>query len=138
MYGSFILSFNLQRHYSKYTIKWLRPSDSVGLDGIPSFIVKGCFDISERVLKFIFNLSLSQRISRNFCTHAPTAPFFKTGKGSSVGNYRLIAIRNIFLKVFEFIIHGHVFEVGFTLPEVHPTPEMWRIFKTSQEMKNAQ
>jgi hypothetical protein len=67
--------------------------------------------------------------------HAPTVPVFKTGKGSSVGNYRLIAIRNIFPKVFEFIIHGHVFEVGFTLPEVHATPEMSRIFKTPQEME---
>jgi hypothetical protein len=39
-------------------IKRLRPSKSVGLDGIPSFVRKGCSDMFVPVLKFVFNLSL--------------------------------------------------------------------------------
>jgi hypothetical protein len=40
-------------------IKWLRPTKSVGLGDIPSFVIKGCSDIFVPVLRFIFNFSLS-------------------------------------------------------------------------------
>jgi hypothetical protein len=42
-------------------LKRLRPSKAVGLDGIPSFVIKGCSEIFIPVLKHIFNLSLSQQ-----------------------------------------------------------------------------
>jgi hypothetical protein len=41
-------------------LKRLRPSKAVGLDGIPSFVIKSCSEIFIPVLKHIFNLSLSQ------------------------------------------------------------------------------
>jgi hypothetical protein len=41
-------------------IKRLRPSKSVGPDGIPTFIVKGCSIIFAPLLQYILNLSLSQ------------------------------------------------------------------------------
>jgi hypothetical protein len=43
-------------------IRRLKPSESVGLDGIPGFIIKGCTDIFVLLLKYIFNLSLSQQL----------------------------------------------------------------------------
>jgi hypothetical protein len=46
-------------------IEQLRPTESVGLDNIPSFVIKGCSEISALVLKFIFNLSLFQNAFRN-------------------------------------------------------------------------
>jgi hypothetical protein len=46
-------------------IKLLRPSKSVGLDGIPSFVIKSCSEIFVPVLRFIFNLSLSQNTFPN-------------------------------------------------------------------------
>jgi hypothetical protein len=42
-------------------LKCLRPSKGVGLDGIPSFVIKGCSEIFIPVLKHTFNLSLSQQ-----------------------------------------------------------------------------
>ena len=42
-------------------VKPPRPSKSVALDGIPAHIIKDCSDILITVLKFIFNLRLSQR-----------------------------------------------------------------------------
>jgi hypothetical protein len=42
-------------------IKLLRPSKSVEVDDIPGFEIKGCTDIFLPVLKYIFNLSLSQQ-----------------------------------------------------------------------------
>jgi hypothetical protein len=40
-------------------IKRLKPSKRVGLDGIPSFIIKSCSDIFIPLLTYIFNLSVS-------------------------------------------------------------------------------
>jgi hypothetical protein len=72
-------------------IKRLRPSKSVGLDGIPCFVIKGCSEMFVPVLRFIFNLSLSQNTFPNVWKQAAIVPVFKKGKTSSVGNYRPIA-----------------------------------------------
>ena len=90
-------------------IKRLRPTKSVGLDGIPSFIIKGCSEIFVPVLKFIFNLSLSQNVFPKLWKQAAIVPVFKKGKASSVGNYRPVAILNNFSKIFESIIHDHIY-----------------------------
>jgi hypothetical protein len=42
-------------------VKRLRPTKFVGLDNIPDFIIKGCSDILVPVLKYLFNLSLSEK-----------------------------------------------------------------------------
>jgi hypothetical protein len=81
-------------------IKRLRSTKSVGLDGISSFIIKGCSDIFVPVLKFIFNLSLFQNAFPNLWKQAVIIPVFKKGKTSSIENYRPIAILNNFSKVF--------------------------------------
>jgi hypothetical protein len=81
-------------------IKRQRPSKSVGLDGIPSFVVKSCCEIFVPVLRFIFNLSLSQNTFPNLWKQEAIVPVLKKGKTSSVGNYRPIAILNNFSKVF--------------------------------------
>jgi hypothetical protein len=44
-------------------VRHLHPAKSVVLDGIPALIKKGCSDNLMNVLKFIFNLKLSQQIS---------------------------------------------------------------------------
>jgi hypothetical protein len=90
------------------TMKRLRPTKPVGPDGIPSFVTKGCSEIFVPVLKFIFNLSISQNTIPNLWKQAAIVPVFKKGKASTVGNYRSIAILNNSSKGFEFIIHDHV------------------------------
>jgi len=62
------------------TIKPLRPSKSVRIDGIHAFIVKGCSDIRMPVLKFIFNLSFSQRIFPTLSKPVTIVPNFKNGR----------------------------------------------------------
>jgi hypothetical protein len=56
------------------TIKRLRPSKSVRIDGIHALIVKGCSDILMTVLKFIFNLGFSQRIFPTLSKSVTTVP----------------------------------------------------------------
>jgi hypothetical protein len=86
------------------TMKRLQPTKSVRLDGISSYVTKGCSEIVVPVLKFIFNLSPSQNTFPNLWKQAAVVRFQK-GTTSSVGNYRPIAILSNFFKVSELIIH---------------------------------
>jgi hypothetical protein len=58
-------------------VKRLRPTKSVGLDGIPSFVIKGCSDIFVPTFTFIFNLSLSQNTFPKLWKQAVIVPVFK-------------------------------------------------------------
>jgi hypothetical protein len=58
-------------------IKRLRPTKSVGLDGIPDFVIKGCSKIFVPILRFIFNLSLSQNTFPKLWKQAVIVPVFK-------------------------------------------------------------
>jgi hypothetical protein len=55
-------------------IRRLRPSKSVGLDGIPSFVIKDCCKIYVSVLRLIFNLSLFQNTFPNLWKQAAIVP----------------------------------------------------------------
>jgi hypothetical protein len=46
---AFISDFDVQN-----AIKRLRPTKAVGLDGIPSYVIKGCSEMFVPVLRFIF------------------------------------------------------------------------------------
>jgi hypothetical protein len=89
-------------------INRLKPSKSVGLDGIPGFIIRGCTDVFIPVLKHIFNLSLSQQCFPTLWKQAAIVPVLKKGKSTSVSNYRPITLPCNFSKIFEMIIHDHV------------------------------
>jgi hypothetical protein len=89
-------------------IKWLKPCKSVGFDGIPGFIIKGCIDIFVPLLKYIFSLSLSQQLFPSSLKQVAIVPIFKKGSSSLLVNYHPTLILNDFLKVFEFVIHDHI------------------------------
>jgi hypothetical protein len=89
-------------------IKRVGPSKSVGIDKIPAFIVNGCSEIFIPFLKFIFNLSLSERSFPTLWKQAAVIAVLKKANGASVYNYRPISILNAFSKIFEFVIQEHV------------------------------
>jgi hypothetical protein len=74
----------------------LSPSGSVGLDDIPSFVMKGCSEIFVPVLKHIFNLSLTQRYFPAVWKQVAVVPVFNKGNTASVSNCRPISTLNIF------------------------------------------
>ncbi|PNF36765.1 hypothetical protein B7P43_G11156, partial [Cryptotermes secundus] len=88
-------------------IKRLKPSKSVGLDGIPGFIIKGCAGIFIPILRHIFNLSLTQQYFPAASKGSAVVPVFKSGNHAAVSNYRPISITSNFSKLFKFIIHDH-------------------------------
>jgi hypothetical protein len=73
-------------------IKRLRPSKSVGIDGIHAFIIKGCSDILMPVLKFIFNLIFSQPILPTLWKQVTIILNFKKRKTTLMNNYRRISV----------------------------------------------
>jgi hypothetical protein len=89
-------------------IKLLRPSESVGVDNIPGFVIKSCTDIFVPVLKHIFNLSLSQQFLPTLWKQVAIVPVFRKGNSASVSNYRPMFLLNNSSKSFEFVIHDHV------------------------------
>jgi hypothetical protein len=80
------------------TIKRLRPSKSVGIDGIHAFTIKSCFGILMSVLKFICNLSFSQRLFPTFWKQITIVPNFKKRETALVNNYRPIYVVSTFQK----------------------------------------
>jgi hypothetical protein len=83
----------------------LRPSKSVRIENIHAFIVKGCSDTFIPLLKFIFNLSLSQRSFPTLWKKAAVIAVLRKGSRASVSNYWPISILNVFSKISEFVIH---------------------------------
>jgi hypothetical protein len=85
----FLLLINLRKFLSSAAVsnsdvsnavKRLRPAKSVGLDGIRSFVINGCSKIFVPVLKFIFNLSLSQNTFPSFWSQEAIVPVSKKKK----------------------------------------------------------
>jgi hypothetical protein len=58
-------------------VKWLQLLKSLGLDGVLSSVIKGCSEIFVPVLRFVFNLSLSQNAFPKLWKQATIVPVFK-------------------------------------------------------------
>jgi hypothetical protein len=110
-------------------IKRIRPSKSVGPDGIPSFITEGSSTIFPPLLKYIFNLSLSQEHFPAQWKKAVIVPILKKNNTSFVSNYRPISLLNNFSKVFEFAIHGHMSH--YFKHKLHPSQHGFLKFKST-------
>jgi hypothetical protein len=85
------------------TIKRLRPSKCVGLDDIPSFIIKGCSDVFIPLLTHVFNLSVTCETFPSLWKEIYVVPAFKKGDRTNVKNYRPISILNNFLKYLNLL-----------------------------------
>jgi hypothetical protein len=84
-------------------IKRLKSSESVRLDDIPGFIIKGCSAIFISILGHIFNLSLAQQYFSAAWKEAAVVPVCK-GNHATMSNY--IPISNF--NLFEFLVHYHM------------------------------
>jgi hypothetical protein len=62
------------------TMKRQGPTKSVEIYGIPGFVIKGCSEIFVPVLKFIFNLNISQNTFPNLWKQAAIFLFSKKSK----------------------------------------------------------
>jgi hypothetical protein len=100
-------------------IKRLKPSKSVGLDGISGFVIHGSSVIFIPPLRRIFNLRLTQQYFPAGWKEATVVPAFKRGSHAAVRNCRPISVLNNFSKLFQFIIHDHVLHYITLNPNQH-------------------
>ena len=89
--------------------KKLKSSLSLGVDQIPSFIVKGCTEGLVYPLLILFNLSLKLNTFPEIWKHTKIIPVFKKGDVTDCKNYRPISILSPFSKIFEIIIYKKLF-----------------------------
>jgi hypothetical protein len=80
-------------------MKRLGPTKSVEIDGVPSFVLKGCCEIFVPALKFVFILTYISEYFSELVEAGSYFPLFKRVT-SSVGNYRPIDIFNNFFRTF--------------------------------------
>lgn len=84
--------------------KKLRNSRTMGLDGIPNYLVKGCSDGLKLPLLKIYNLALKQGIFPERFKESRVCPILKNGKRNIIDNYRPVSVLNGFAKLFEMLI----------------------------------
>ncbi|GBN73503.1 hypothetical protein AVEN_172422-1 [Araneus ventricosus] len=90
-------------------IRELKSSLTVGVDYIPSFIIKGCAEFLIYPLLVLFNLSLRTKVIPDVWKQTKIIPVFKKGVAQNCENYRPIAILSPFSKIFEGIIHKKLY-----------------------------
>lgn len=101
--------FLLESSMVEETIAKIDITKGAGTDGIPNLFVKELMTVLSTPLAHIFNLSLKSGIFPMKWKEVLIIPVFKDGDPAIVTNYRPISILNAFSKIFEKIIHQHVF-----------------------------
>ena len=86
-------------------LRKLKTSKAVGLDQMPSRLMKDSARVISKPLTFIMNLSISQGCVPQDWKIARVIPLFKGGKKTEMGNYRPISILPMASKILERAIH---------------------------------
>ena len=82
----------------------LRPSSSVGTDGVPLHVIKKCFPVIGPHFLHIVNRSIVTQVFPTAWKIARVTPVFKSGDKSNVNDYRPISILSAFSKITEKVI----------------------------------
>ena len=86
-------------------IKHLKAKKSVGPDGIPPYVIKGCGEILKYPLRKIINLSLSTSIFPEKWKVSAIFPIPKESSANQITNFRPIALLSAPAKIYEYIIY---------------------------------
>ena len=90
-------------------IRDLKPSLSLGADGIPAFLIKSCSSSLIKPLHILFNLSLLENSIPVLWKKTFVTPIFKSGSRNNIRNYRPIAIISAIPKILDKIMYNKIF-----------------------------
>jgi hypothetical protein len=82
---------------------------AVGPDNVSGLLLKECAHELAVPLTIIFNRSLCSGVFPEMFSKANVAPVFKAGDRTDVTNYRPISLLPLISKLFEKLVHSHVF-----------------------------
>lgn len=88
----------------------LKNGFTCGPDGVPSFLVRDCSSVFCVPLMRIFNLALKAGVFPSVWKLGKVCPVFKRGSRHEIANYRPITLLCNFSKVFESVLHTHMFK----------------------------
>ena len=91
-------------------IKFLKPKNSSGYDGITTKLIKISTSFISSPLTYICNKSLSSGIFPDRMKYAVVKPLFKKGEKSKISNYRPISILSSFSKILEKVMSNQLHE----------------------------
>ncbi|XP_057299216.1 uncharacterized protein LOC130629859 [Hydractinia symbiolongicarpus] len=83
----------------------LNRKKSVGLDDLPSWLLKDCMEVIASPLTYIINMSFETSTFPSDWKRTKVLPLFKSGARSSVNNYRPISVIPAISKVIEKVVH---------------------------------
>jgi hypothetical protein len=90
-------------------IKSLQSKRSTGPDGLPMYLFKACSEILKKPLAYLYNLSLKNNVFPEMWKLTKTVPVHKKGSKTEFSNYRPISLLSTPAKVFERLLHKHIF-----------------------------
>ena len=94
----------------KEVLRSLKRNKSPGYDSISSSVVNETLDIFFNPLKYIFNLSLQQRLFPENLKIAKVSPIFMKDEEFLMKNYRPITVLPCFSKLLERIMYNRLFK----------------------------
>ena len=88
----------------------LKTNKSPAYDGISSNIIKQCFGTLNRLLHYIYNISVQTGVFPEEMKIGRVTPIFKGGEVSDLGNYHPISFLCCFSKILEKIMYSHLYK----------------------------
>lgn len=103
--------FHLKKTDESQIIEIIEKLDSkkaIGLDNIPTKLIKFCKISLSTPLAYLFNKSIEEKIVPAQIKTAKILPFYKKGSHDRCENYRPISILPIFSKILEKIVNNQI------------------------------
>ncbi len=107
------LQFSFENVSASNMVKLLRrlkASKASGYDGIPTSMIKDGAEELAVPLTYLINSCLEQSVFPDTEKYAKIIPVYKSGKRSSMDNYRPISILPVLSKVFEKVVQKQLYE----------------------------
>jgi hypothetical protein len=107
-----LLNLVLEVDTFEETLRKLNTTKAIGVDGIPTFILKHFSKILAPSLTVLFNFSIQFSVLPREWKIANVVPIFKKGTHNNICNYRPISLLPVVSKVLERCVHEYIFNLS--------------------------